>query len=151
MFKLAVSGETVYVGKREGHLFQSNNRGNIWKDLTPNLPLRFERFNAIIFVGARVYVATDAGVLTSEDGKHWRVITDQAGTYTLIDQITASGTTVYGVGNDGVYHLNNSDEWENISPKVPDSVISLVVNNGRLYISTERRGIFHIPLEKSDN
>ena len=150
-FKLAVSGETIYVGKRDGHLFQSDNRGNTWKDLTPSLPLRFERVNAIVFAGATVYVATDAGVLTSGDGEHWHVITDPAGTYTLIDQIAASGPTVYGAGNDGVYHLNNSDEWEKISPKVPDSVISLVVNNDRLYISTERRGIFHIPLEKSDN
>ena len=86
-FSLAVSEETVYVGKRDGSLFQSFDSGNTWKDLTSNLPMRFERFNAITFVGSTVYVATDAGVLTSADGGHWGVITDEAGTHTIIDQI----------------------------------------------------------------
>ncbi len=148
-FKLAVSGKTVYVGKREGQLFQSDDSGDTWNDLTSDLPLRFERFNAIVFAGPTVYVATDAGVLTSEDGEHWRVITDQAGTYTLIDQIAVSGRTVYGAGDDGVYELNKSNKWEKISPQVPDNVISLVINNDSLYIGTERRGMFYISLEKA--
>ena len=150
-FKLAVSGKTVYVGKRDGDLFQSDDSGDTWNDLTSDLPLRFARFNAIVFAGSTVYVATDAGVLTSEDGEHWGVITDQAGTYTLIDQIAVSGRTVYGAGDDGVYELNNSNEWEKISPRVPDNVISLVINNDRLYIGTERRGMFYISLEKEDD
>ncbi len=41
---LTVSGGTVYVGKRDGHLFQSLDSGNTWKDLTSNLPLRFKHF-----------------------------------------------------------------------------------------------------------
>ena len=40
----AVLEETVYVGKRDGHLFQSFDSGNTWKDLTSNLPLRFKNF-----------------------------------------------------------------------------------------------------------
>ena len=36
--KLAVSDETVYAGKRDGHLFQSLDSGNTWKDLTPTYP-----------------------------------------------------------------------------------------------------------------
>ena len=40
-FKLAVLGETVYVGKRDGKLFQSLDEGNSWRDITPSLPLRF--------------------------------------------------------------------------------------------------------------
>ena len=55
--------------------------------------------------------------------------------------------TVYGVADDGVYRLNNSDEWEQISPEVPDSVISFVTNGDRLYIVTEHRGMFHVSLE----
>ena len=147
-FKLVVSGETVYVGKRDGHLFQSVDSGNTWEDLTPRLPLRFARFNAIVFADSTVYVVTDAGVLTSADGEHWHVVTDQAGSYTLIDQIAASGTRVYGAGNDGVYELDDSGEWEKILSRVPDRVISLVVSNDRLYIATERRGMFHVSLEE---
>ena len=48
-FKLAVSGETVYVGKRNGHLMQSFDEGDTWNDVTANLPFPVERFNAIAF------------------------------------------------------------------------------------------------------
>ena len=147
-FKLAVSEETVYVGKHDGSLFQSFDSGVTWKDLTANLPLRFERFNQIIFAGSIAYIATDAGVLTSEDGEHWRAITDTAGTHSLIDRMAVDTTTVYGVGDEGVYRLNNHDEWEKILPEVPDSVTFLVINGNRLYITTEHRGMFHISLEK---
>ena len=146
--ELAVSQETVYVGKRDGSLFQSLDSGVTWKDLTANLPLRFEHFNQIIFAGSTVYVATDAGVLTSEDGEHWRAITDKAGTHIIIDQMAVAGMTVYGAGDEKVYQLNNRDEWEKISPEVPDSVTALVVNGDRLYIVTKHRGMFYVSLEK---
>ena len=147
-FSLAVSKETVYVGKRDGSLFQSLDGGNTWKDLTSNLPLRFERFNAIIFFGSTVYVATDAGLLTSVDGEHWGVVTDKAETHTIIAQMAVVGTKVYGAGDAGVYQLNNRGEWEKISPEVPDKVISLVLNVDRLYVATEQRGMFHVSIEK---
>lgn len=147
-FKLAVSGETVYVGKRDGSLFQSFDSGVTWKDVTANLPVRFERFNEITFAGSTVYVATDAGVLTSEDGEHWRAITDTAGIHTLIDRMAMAGKRVYGVGDEGVYRLNDRDDWEQITPEVPDSVKALVINNDRLYIVTEHRGMFYVSLEK---
>ena len=126
-FKLAVLDETVYVGKRDGNLFQSLDSGNTWKDLTSNLPLRFEHFNAIVFAGSTVYIATDAGVLTSADGGHWGVITDKAGSHTITDQIAVDATRVYGAGAEGIYQLNNRSEWKKISPEVPDTVISLVI------------------------
>ena len=147
-FSLAVSEEIVYVGKRDGSLFQSYDSGHTWKDLTSNLPLRFEHFNAITFVGSTVYVATDAGVLTSEDGEHWGVITDKTGTHTTIDQMAVVDMKIYGAGDAGVYQLDNHDEWEKISPEVPDKVISLVLNADRLYVATEQRGMFHVSLEK---
>ena len=146
-FKLAVSKETVYVGKRDGSLFQSFDSGVTWKDLTANLPMRFERFNEITFAGSTVYVATDTGILTSEDGEHWRAITDTAGTHTIIDRMDVDTLTVYGVADDGVYRLNNRAEWEQISPEVPDSVTSFVINGNRFYIVTEHRGMFHVSLE----
>ena len=148
---LAVSEETVYVGKRDGHLFQSFDSGNTWKDLTSNLPLRFKHFNEIVFAGPTVYVATDAGVLTSETGEHWRAITDKTGVNTVIDRMTVADTTVYGVGSGGAHLLDKRGEWEKISPEVPDSIISATINGDRLYVATKQRGMFHISLENENN
>ena len=147
---LAVSAETVYVGKRDGHLFQSFDSGNTWKDLTSNLPLRFTYFKEIVFAGPTVYVATDTGVLTSETGEHWRAITDKTGSHTVIDRIAVSGTSVYGAGNEGAYQLNRRGEWKKISPEVPGRVISLVINDDTLYAVTEKRGMFQVSLEEEN-
>ena len=149
--QIAVSEETVYVGKRDGHLLRSPDAGNTWKDLTSNLPLRFERFNEIVSGGSAVYVATDTGVLTSVDGEHWQAITNNDGTHTVIDRMAVSGTTVYGAGDKGVYQLDNRNRWEQISPEVPDTVIALIVKGNRLYIATEQRGMFHIQIENENN
>ncbi len=146
-FKIAVSEETVYVGKRDGHLLRSPDGGNTWKDLTSNLPLRFEDFNEIVFAGSTVYVATDTGVLTSVDGEHWRVVPDKEGAPVTIDQIAVTDTAIYGAGDKGVYKLDNRSRWEQILPEVPDRVISFVTNNNKLYIATNQRGMFHISLE----
>ena len=147
---LAVSGETVYVGKRDGHLFQSFDSGNTWKDLTSNLPLRFKHFKEIVFAGPTVYVATDAGVLTSETGEHWRTITDKTGMHTVIDRIAVSDTAVYGAGDEGAYQLNRRREWKKISPKLPDSVLSLAINGDKLYAVTEKRGMFQVSLKEEN-
>ena len=149
--KLAVSGETVYAGKRDGHLFRSHDEGNTWKDLTSNLPLRFEHINEIVFVDSPVYVATDTGVLTSEDGEHWRVITDKTGTHTVIDRIAVADMTVYGVGSGGAYRLDKRGKWEKVSPEVPGSIISATINGDRLYVATQQRGMFHISLENEND
>ena len=141
-FRLAVSGETVYVGKRSGRLFQSLDGGNSWKDLTPNLPLGFTCFKAIVFAGSTVYVATDAGVLASRTGVHWRVLNDEV----VIDRFAVDGATVYGAGDKGVYRLDVDGNWKQISPVVPGKVLSLVVDGDRLYVVTKRRGIFYILL-----
>ena len=149
--KLAVSGETVYAGKRDGHLLRSHDRGNTWKDLTSNLPLRFDHINEIVFVDSTVYVATDTGVLTSEDDEHWRVITDKTGTHTVIDRMAVADMTVYGVGSGGAYRLDKRGKWKKVSPEVPGSIISATINGDRLYIATETRGMFHISLEEKNN
>ena len=145
-FILAVSGETVYVGKRDGHLFRSFDSGNTWKDLTATLPLRFKHFNDIVFAGSAIYVATDAGVLTSADGENWRTITDTAGTHTLIDRVAVDDITVYGAGDTGAYQLDTRGRWEQISANVPNSVISVAIMGNRLYIVTERSGMFYATL-----
>ena len=172
-FKLAASAETIYVGKRNGGLFQSFDGGDSWRDVTSNLPLRFSGFKEIIFVGSTVYVATDKGVLASRAGTHWRVITDKVGAYVVIDKFAVDGTTVYGIGDTGVYRLDNRGKWDKISPSAPkkvvslvaknsnvpqapwefdphvtDKVVSLVASNNRLYIATFQLGVFHISLEE---
>ena len=145
-FKLAVSGETVYVGKRAGHLFQSLDDGNSWRDITSSLPLRFSYFNEIVFAGSTVYVATDTGVLTSQNGESWRVLTNKMGERIVVDRFAVDGVTVYGAGETGVYRSDTRGRWEQISPSVPDKVISLVISNDSLYIATQQHGIFHRPL-----
>ena len=147
-FQLAVSGKTVYVGKRDGKLFQSLDGGNNWKDVTSNLPLHFNRFMEIIFAGSTVHVATNSGVLTSQTGEHWRVLTDNEGERLTLADLAVDGTTVYGVCNAGAYRLGDSGKWKKISPAVPDGIRELVFINEKLYIITNQSGMFHVSLEK---
>ena len=147
-FKLAASGEVVYVGKRDGTLFQSLDGGKSWKNITPTLPLQFTCFKEIVFASATVYVATDEGVLVSQNGEHWRVLTDRTGARIAIDRFAVNHTRIYGADNTDVYRLDAHGKWDQISQNVPDKIVSLVVSNDRLYIATQRRGIFHIPLEE---
>ena len=144
--KLVVLGETIYVGKRDGKLFQSLDSGNSWRDVTSSLPLHFTRFNEITFGGSTVYVATDEGVLSSETGTYWRVLTDSAGTRPIIDRFAVDGPTVYGAGNIGVYRLDTGGQWKQISSEALGEVVSLAIINDRLYSAIENRGIFHISL-----
>ena len=146
-FKLAVSGKTVYVGKRDGKLFQSFDEGDSWKDVTPNLPLRFSRFKEIVFTGSAVYVATDKGVLVSRNGEHWQLVTDKKNKPILINQFAVDEQAVYGINDIGVYRLNNGRQWEQISSDMPDEVISLTIVNNLLYGVTQRHGMFHMLLE----
>ena len=146
-FKLAVSGDTVYVGKRDGKLFQSLDGGKSWKNITPTLPLHFTGFKQIVFAGTTVYVATDEGVLSSETGAHWQVLTDGMGALTVINKFAVHHTSVYGADAAGIYRLDPRGKWEQISASVPDKIVSLAVSHDRLYIATQQRGIFHIPLE----
>ena len=148
-FKLAASGEVVYVGKRDGTLFQSLDSGKSWKNITPILPLHYTHLKEIIFAGKTVYVATDKGVLSSQTGAHWSVLTDKMGKQTMIDNLAVDGsTTVYGANNTGgIYRLDTNDRWKQIAPSVPDKISNLAVNNGKLYIATQRSGIFHFKAE----
>lgn len=145
-FKLAVSGETVYVGKRDGTLFQSLDGGDSWRDVTPSLPLRFTLFEEIVFVGSTVYVATDKGVLRSETGAHWRVLTDNAEARPVIVKFAVDATTVYGMSDEAAYRLDTHNHWEKISSKTLGKVAAVAVMNDRLYSAINQEGIFHISL-----
>ena len=144
--KLAVSGETIYVGKRDGKLFQSLDQGSSWRDVTPSLPLHFAHFKEITFVGSTAYVATDEGVLSSETGAHWRVLTDSAGTRPIINKFAVDGTTVYGVSDIGTYRLDTSNQWKQISSEPLGETVALAVINDKLYNAIKDRGILHISL-----
>ena len=144
--KLAVSGETIYVGKRDSKLFQSLDGGSSWSDVTSNLPLHFTHFKEITLVGSTVYVATDEGVLSSETGVHWRVLTDSAGTRPIIDRFAVEGPTVYGAGNVGVYRLDTNNQWKQVSSEALGETVDLAVVNDKLYSAIKDRGIFHISL-----
>ena len=144
--KLAVSGEILYVGKRDGKLFQSFDGGNSWRDVTPSLPLHFAHFKEITFVGSSVYVATDAGVLSSETGAHWRVLTDNAGTRPIIDRFAVEGATIYGVSDIGAYRLDTDNQWKRVSSEALGETVDLAVLNDKLYSAIKDRGIFYISL-----
>ena len=155
MFKLAVSGETVYAGKWDGKLFQSLDEGESWRDVTPTLPLRFTHFKDIVFAEASVYVATDNGVLASQTGENWRVLTDGIGTRVVINKLGVDGTTVYGAGDAGGYRLNTRTQWEQISSELPNAISNLVIANDKLYsatnmISAKESGLFYISLEENE-
>ena len=146
-FKLAASGNTVYVGKRDGHLVVSFDKGTNWLDLTPALPFSVKVFHDMVFVGSTVYVATDAGVAASSDGKQWRAITDAAGTPLIIGRLAVDGTTLYGVSRTAVYQLENST-WKEIASEVPERVISFAVDRNVLYVGTQGSGVLHFNLDQ---
>lgn len=147
-FKLAASAETVYIGKRDGRLFQSLDDGNSWRNVTPNLPSSFVHIKDIMFVGTTVYVATDQGVLSSQTGEHWRMLTDNIGTNIIIDRFTMDGSNFYGAGDMGVYRLDSHAKWKQMYSNIPDKIISLSASHDKLYIATKQSGIFHTSIKK---
>lgn len=146
-FKIAVSSEVVYVGKRDGELHQSIDAGKNWRDITPTMPVTFSHIKDITFVKTTVYVATDKGVLTSETGNHWRILTDHSGNAVFMERFAKYGANFYGAGDLGSFRLDSDGQWEQISANIPGKVISLSAGKDKLYIGTEKRGIFHITLE----
>ena len=145
-FKLAVLGETIYVGKRDGKLFQSLDEGNSWRDVTPSLPLRFTRFNDMVFVGSTLYIATDSGVMVAQIAEHWHVLTDNAGEPPIINRFAVDGSKVYGISDAGVYGLDIRGRWKQVSTDVLGGVVSSAITKGRLYSIVEGQGIFHTSL-----
>ncbi len=145
--KLAASATTVYMGKRDGKLFQSTDSGNSWQDITPNIPYRFTNIKDMLFVDSTIYIATDMGVLTSHTGEHWLMLTDNIGTQIIIDVLATDVSNLFGAGDMGTYRLEPNGRWKQIIENIPDKVVSLSANTDKLYIGTEKRGIFHVSLK----
>ena len=147
-FKLAVSGDTVYVGKRDGHLLVSHDRGDNWTDITSRLPLSIIAFKDIKYLGSKVYVATDAGVTTSSNGIQWQAITDAAGENLVMEYLAVDDKWLCGITeNTGVYLLVNGT-WEQIVSEMPDKVTSLAIDGNTLYVGTMKRGMLHYDLSE---
>ena len=148
-FKIAVSGSTVYIGKRGGHLFQSFDEGDSWNDVTADIPFPFEKFKAIVFAGPTVYVATDKGVAYSSDGTRWHAATDTKSRAIVVSRLAAEGTTVYGQTDQLVYLLKEgSNIWKQATPELPSSVISFAVDGNTLYVGTAHRGVLRFKLDE---
>ena len=147
---LAALQNIVYAGKRDGSLFQSLDSGENWKEITPDLPFPFAYFEEIVFADATVYVVTDQGVMNSHDGVNWNALTDTDGNRPLIARIAVDGDKVYGVGNQGVYHIN-TDTWIQISSEIPYKVTTFAVDRGIFYIGTRHRGVLRLQLKQPHN
>ena len=143
------------MGKRDGTLFQSLDEGDNWRDITPNLPLRFTRFKDIVFVDSTVFVATDNGVMASQTEGHWHVLTDSIGECPIINRFAIDGNKVYGIGEAGGYHLDEHMQWKHISSEVPNEISALAIANNKLFSATDRvystkeNGLFYISLEEN--
>ena len=97
--------------------------------------------------GSTVYVATDAGVILSDNGRNWRAVTDAEGTNLIMEHLAVDGTMLYGINNTGIYRLEN-DAWEQVVSDAPDNVNSLAVDGNTLYVGTQDRSMLHFTLEK---
>ena len=148
-FKIAVSENTVYVGKRDGHLAQSFDEGDTWNDVTADLPFSFSVFNTVTFAGPIVYVATDQGVAYSGEGTRWYAVTDAEGETLVMKKLAVDGTTVYGTTGQYVYQLKEgSNTWEQVTPEIPDTVLSFVIDSNTLYVGTSSSGVLRFTLDE---
>ena len=139
---LAVSGNTVYAGKRDGDLFQSIDSGDTWKNITASLAFPFGYFKDIRFGGSTVYISTDMGVMHSRDGETWHVLTDADGKRLVMDRIAVDGITAYGVCDNGVYQVDHyTNTWEPITPELPYTATAFAVADDTFYIGTTQNGV----------
>ena len=139
---LAVSGNTVYAGKREGELFLSEDGGNTWNNVTQDLAFPFGYFKEIVFAGSTVYVSTDMGVMSSSNGETWHVLTDVDGNRLIMDRIAVEGITAYGVSDSGVYQVDTqTNTWKQITSELPHTATSFAIDGDTFYIGTKQNGV----------
>lgn len=146
--KLAVSENTVYVGKRDGHLLVSFDRGNNWIDLTPTLPFSVKTFKDIFVDGSSAYIATDSGIIYTDGGRRCHTVTDTAGTNLIMERLAIDDSVLYGVTKQsGIYRLENGS-WQQIVSNTPDNVTSLAVTGETIYIGTEHNEVLHYTIRE---
>ncbi len=141
-FTLAASGNTVYAGKREGNLFLSVDDGDTWRDVTENLAFPFGYFKEILFARSTAYVSTDMGVMRSNDGEAWYVVTDIDENRLIMDRIVVDGASAYGVCDSGVYQVDHqTNAWKQITPELPHTATSFAIDGDTFYIGTKQNGV----------
>lgn len=141
-FTLAASGNTVYVGKREGKLFFSQDGGDTWRDVTENLAFP-GYFREILFAGSTVYILTEVGIMSSHDGETWHDLTDTDGNIIFIDWIAVDDETVYGVCDSGIYQADKqTNTWKQVIPELPHRATSLAIDGNTFYIGTQQNGVY---------
>ena len=124
------------------------------------MPFKVKVFEDIVFAGSTVYVATDSGIMTSDDGRSWQVVADSEGTNLIMEHLATEGTTLYGITKmthlfrkNAVFRLENGT-WDQIATIIPgaiemsDLITSFAVVENTLYIGTERNGMLHFTLEE---
>ena len=139
---LAAYGNTIYVGKRNGKFFQSVDNGDTWYDITVNLAFSFGYLKEILFVGSTLYLSTNNGIMRSQDGKTWSVLTDVDGNRCIMDKIAVDGITVYGVCDGGVYRVDSQTNiFKQIAPELPHTATAFAVDGRTFYIGTKQNGV----------
>ena len=94
-------------------------------------------------------MATDGGVTYSEDGTRWHAATDAEGKVLAMKKLAVDGMTVYGTTGRYVYQLKeNSDTWKQVTPEIPDSVLSFAVDSNTLYVGTSSSGVLRFTLDE---
>ena len=94
-----------------------------------------------------MYVATDAGVAASNNGKQWHAITDAVGTPLIIQWLAVDGTKVYGVSKTGAYRLENNT-WKEVVSEIPERVTSIAADGNVVYVGTPGGGMLHFNLDE---
>ncbi|MYF99321.1 sigma-70 family RNA polymerase sigma factor [Candidatus Poribacteria bacterium] len=148
-FKFAVSGNSIYVGKNVGHLMQSLDAGNTWKDVTEYLPFSVDYFYAISYAEKSIYVATDKGVVMSDNGIDWHTITDAKENPLVMRILVVNDKTVYGESKQKIYQLSkNTGTWQQVTPKIPYYVNCFDVDDNTIYVGTFGRGVLRYALDE---
>ena len=145
---LEVAGDTVYVGKRDGHLVVSFDKGNNWTDLTPALPFTVKTFKDIVVDEMKAYVATDTGIIRTDDGRNWHNVTDSEGVNLIMEHLAVEESVLYGVTeHSGIYRLENGS-WKQVVSNTPENVTSLAVSGDTIYVGTKYNEMLHYTLEE---
>lgn len=146
--KLAATGKTIYVGKRDGHLMQSFDQGDTWDDITTNLPFSVEHFKAITFVGNTIYVSTDKGIVNSKNYIDWELLTDTDGIPIVATKLVVDGTRLFGLVGKKVYQFEeNTNRWKRVTPDIPYQVTCLDVDGDTIYVGTKGAGVIRYTMD----
>lgn len=148
-FEFAVSGKRIYVGKSNGRLIQSNDEGTTWTNITDHLPFKVEEYKDILFSENTVYIATDKGVVMSDNGTDWKILTDAEGTAIKMNKLTIDGDEVFGEFKQKIYQHNaNNGKWEQVTPEIGYDVNCFDVDGNLLYVGTKGMGVLRYTLDQ---